>query len=239
MKVKIIGSNSIRGKFNSACYLIDDKIMIDYPNGASKYLYREDIKPCDIDHILLTHLHGDHFFDIPFYIFDKYVGKKQNTNIYCTRIGKRAIKKLGFLAFQFSFKKHCKISNTKFIHKNSFNIKNYQVEKYKVSHGYIKNPYGYTITKNNITIGFTGDTSLCNNVEKMAEKCSYLFCDCTLIKGNEKHQGIDNLEYLAKKYSNCTFIASHLGEHVREKLDSNKVKNIIKAEDGKEILIGE
>lgn len=238
MKVKIIGSGSIRGKYNSACYLIDDDIMIDYPNGASKYLYRENIKPCDINHILLTHLHGDHFFDIPFYVFDKYIAENKNANIYCTRIGEKVIKKLGFLAFQFSFKKHCKKTSVKFVHKNIFNIKDYQIEKYKVSHGHIKNPYGYIITKNNISIGFTGDSSLCNNVEKMAEKCSYLFCDCTLTKGDEKHQGIDNLEYLSKKYPNCIFIASHLGESTRKKID-NKTKNIIKAEDGKEIIIKE
>lgn len=51
MKIQIIGSGSIWNKNNSACYLIDDNIMIDFPNGACKYLYRIGIKPATIDYI--------------------------------------------------------------------------------------------------------------------------------------------------------------------------------------------
>ena len=37
MKVKVIGSGSMWNAYNSACFLIDDDIMIDMPNGACKY----------------------------------------------------------------------------------------------------------------------------------------------------------------------------------------------------------
>lgn len=40
MKIQIISSGNMWTKFNSACYLINDGIMIDFPNGACKYLYR-------------------------------------------------------------------------------------------------------------------------------------------------------------------------------------------------------
>ena len=43
MKIQVIGSGSMWTKYNSACYLIDDKIMVDFPNGACKYLYRLNI----------------------------------------------------------------------------------------------------------------------------------------------------------------------------------------------------
>ncbi len=36
MKVQIIGSGSMWNKNNSACYLIDDNIMVDFPNGTCK-----------------------------------------------------------------------------------------------------------------------------------------------------------------------------------------------------------
>ncbi len=45
MKVRVIGSGSMWNKYNSACYLVDDSIMVDFPNGACKYLYRLDILP--------------------------------------------------------------------------------------------------------------------------------------------------------------------------------------------------
>ena len=52
MKVKVIGSGSMWTKYNSACYLIDEDVMVDFPNGACKYLYRFNIKPNSINHIL-------------------------------------------------------------------------------------------------------------------------------------------------------------------------------------------
>ena len=36
-------------KFNSACYLINDEIMVDFPNGACKYLYRLGINPINVN----------------------------------------------------------------------------------------------------------------------------------------------------------------------------------------------
>ena len=65
----------------------------------------------------------------------------------------------------------------------------------------------------------------------MAEKCKYLFCDCMLIKGTSKHQGIDNLEYISRKYTNCTFITSHMDDITRKELKKLKLKNVVVAED--------
>ena len=67
MKIKVIGSGDMWTTNNSASYLIDNKLLIDIPNGTCKELKRNKINPMNIDHVLITHLHGDHYFDIPFY----------------------------------------------------------------------------------------------------------------------------------------------------------------------------
>ena len=36
MKIDVIGSGAIFTKYNSASYLIDDKILLDVPNGTCK-----------------------------------------------------------------------------------------------------------------------------------------------------------------------------------------------------------
>ena len=66
MKVKVIGSGSIWTKYNSASYFIDDNILVNMPNGMCKYLFRINEKPRNIEYVLLTHFHGDHYFDMPF-----------------------------------------------------------------------------------------------------------------------------------------------------------------------------
>lgn len=237
MKIKVIGSGSMWTKYNSACYLIDEDIMVDFPNGACKYLYRENIKPSKINKVLLTHFHGDHYFDLPFYILNKSKSENKKVNIYCSKEGKLKIRRLGILAFPNSFKEAIKETNLEYNFNNSFMINSYKVNKLLVDHGRMKPAYGYIFNDSEKYIGFTGDTALCENVETMAKKCNYLFCDCMLNQGNKKHMGIDNIKYLAKKYATCTFIVSHLEDTTRDLLKELNIKNVIIPNDGEEIII--
>ena len=66
MKLKILGSGNIFSKYNSASYLVDDKIQIDIPNGTCKTLKNIGIEPSKISEILITHFHGDHYLDMLF-----------------------------------------------------------------------------------------------------------------------------------------------------------------------------
>lgn len=218
-------------KYNSACYLIDDDIMVDFPNGACKYLYRLDILPSSINHILLTHFHGDHFFDLPFYILNKSKNKSFDTNIYCSKEGRSKINKIGKLAFPNSFIDARNNLNLIYNFNNDFKINDYNIKKLLVDHGRMKPAYGYIFIKNGVNVGFTGDTTLCENVEIMASKCEYLFCDCMFEVGTTKHQGINHIEYLSSKYPNCKFVVSHLEDSTREKLLEMKIKNVIVPED--------
>ena len=49
--------------------------------------------------------------------------------------------------------------------------------------------------------------------------------------------GIDNLQYLSKKYPKCKFVVSHMENDTREELKKLKIKNIIIPSDGDNIKI--
>lgn len=232
MKIKVVGSGSMWNEYNSACYLVDEDIMVDFPNGACKYLYRLNITPKDINHVLITHFHGDHYFDLPFYILNKSKSKNKDTNIYCSKEGIDKINQLGLLAFPLSYKTACDSINLKYNTESKFKIKDYEIERVLVNHGRMKPAYGYVLSKSDIKIGFTGDTALCKRVELMAESCKYLFCDCMFVKGTNKHQGIDNIKYLTKLNPECIFIVSHMENKTREELKKLNIKNIIIPKDG-------
>ena len=236
MKVKVIVSGSMWNKYNSASYLIDKKTMVDFPNGTCKNLFRFEINPNSIEDIVITHFHGDHYFDIPFYFLLKSKSKLLDINIYCGKEGKRKIKNLLKLAFPNSTAEILKILNLKYEHKNIFELKKYSVERVEVEHGRMPS-YGYIFNDNDKYIGFTGDTALCENVEHMSSKCDYLFCDCMFPEGTTKHMGIDNLKYLSEKFPQCTYVVSHMEIPTREKLIELKIENIIVPEDGQEIII--
>ncbi len=237
MKIKVIGSGSMWTAYNSASYLIDDNILVDMPNGMCKNLFRLGLNPREIDHVLLTHFHGDHYFDMPFYFLLKSKSNDKNVNVYCSKEGKKKTQKLLKLAFPNTVKSVNEAINLKYILASSFKVNDYLVKKWLVDHGSMKPAFGYIFEKENIKVGFTGDTILCQNVEYMASICNYLFCDCMFVKSTTKHMGIDSLKYLTEKYSNCKFVVSHLEDSTREELNKIKLENVIVPEDGLEINI--
>lgn len=66
MKAKLIGTGAIQSKRNSVCTLIDNKILVDVPNGITKSLMNMEEDVHGLEVCIMTHFHGDHCFDLPF-----------------------------------------------------------------------------------------------------------------------------------------------------------------------------
>ena len=237
MKVTVIGSGSMWNENNSASYMIDENILVDIPNGMCKNLFRQKLTPRQIDTVLITHFHGDHYFDMPFYMILKSKSDNKNINMFCSKDGRKKIKKLLKLAFPNSVKSIYNSVKMKYNHEDEFKTNGYDVIVVELDHGRMKPAKGYIISDGKNKVGFTGDTKLCENVEYMANECNYLFCDCMFIKGTDKHMGIDNLTYLSEKYPKCKFVVSHMENDTREELKKKKIKNIIVPKDGDKIKI--
>ena len=231
MKITVVGTGSISSVNNSPSYIIDNDIIIDMPNGNYKNIKRLGINPNEITNVLITHLHGDHFFDMPFYLFET-LNSKEDIKVYVNKKGIKTIQKLIKLAFPYSYYEILLNRKYKFIDTTEFKIKDKYIEKISVRHGGLRYAYGYIITSDNKKVGFTGDSAFCKNVEKMAKVCNYLFCDCTYEIGNLKHMGIDNILYLAKKYPNCNVVVTHMSDLTKKKITKKKIKNIIIPKDG-------
>lgn len=239
MKLQVIGTGGMWNKEASASYLIDDHILIDIPNGSCKNLYNLGVKAEYIDNVLITHFHGDHYFDIPFYLLKKSKEDELDVNIFCTKTGKKKIETLFKLGFPTASKNVLKSLHLSYNFSANFKIDNYEISRIKVSHGNFKPAYGYIIKSNDLTIGFTGDTGYCDNVDYMASVCDYLICDCSFILGNESHMGIDDIKKLATKYPDHKFVTSHMFSETIKEAKKLKINNIIVPNDGDLILKGE
>ena len=71
MKIELVGTGAIYTKYNGACTLINEDTIVDMPNGTLKQLLKKNYTPEKIKTILITHMHGDHTADVPFFL--KYV----------------------------------------------------------------------------------------------------------------------------------------------------------------------
>lgn len=239
MRIRIIGSGNMWTSYHGASYVVDDSIIIDCPNGMCKALLKMNINPTAINNMLITHFHGDHYFDVPFYFLLKSRADDRTVNLYCGKEGKKKIYRLTKMAFPNSVDEIISKTNLTYNFIDKFMINNYYVERLLVDHGRMKPSYGYIFSKDNVKVGFTGDSTICKNVEYMASTCKYLFCDCSFVKGTAKHMGIDMIQDLANRYPNCTFVTSHMDDITRKELNNLNINNILVPEDGLCIEVAE
>ena len=224
-------------EYNSASFLIDNDTIIDIPNGMCKNLFKLGKTPSDINNVLITHFHGDHYFDIPFYLLSKSKGNNKRARIYTSKDGVKKCKSLLKLAFKNPAKDVLNTVKPEFIQKDTFKVNSYKVEKVLVDHGRQKPCYGYIFDTGKTKIGFSGDTTLCDNLKYISSVCKNVFLDCMFIKGTNKHMGIDMLEELIKEYPKTKFYPVHMENETRDKLIELGLPNVIVCGDYTEIEI--
>jgi ribonuclease BN (tRNA processing enzyme) len=75
MRVTIIGSGDAfgsGGRFNT-CFMVealDRRVLIDFGASSMVALRVRDLDPDSLDGVILSHLHGDHFGGLPFFLID-------------------------------------------------------------------------------------------------------------------------------------------------------------------------
>lgn len=233
MKVNIVGSGSISSSFMSASSIIDDHILVDVPMGIIKCLkyLRYDI--FKIDTIITTHLHGDHFFGLPFLMLGKYFNHdKTKIKVICPYGTTKTIQKLFRLGFPHDFRKVMNSINIEFIeHKGRNSIvldNNIHIQSINVKHGTMKPCFGYIININDKSIGFSGDSSYCNAIDKIIEASDISILDMSLNgEGNKAHMVFLDIKEICKKYPYKKIVSTHIRNSTREVALNNSTNNLI------------
>jgi ribonuclease BN (tRNA processing enzyme) len=231
-----LGTGAIYSAFNSASTLINDDMIVDVPNGIFKYLLKTNHDVKKIDKILITHFHGDHTADIPFLLMYLYKNQKLTRKMKIIGpIGIEAMVKNLFDAYNYNAIKKIDeyIDFIELEANKNYDIDKYNIQTYLVKHNENITAYGYIV--DNI-LGFTGDSSICEAVEKIVSSAKLTIADCSNVLEAKAHMGIDNIEYLANKYNN-KIITTHIKDETREELKKVDNKNILVKEDGFKIQI--
>ena len=112
------------------------------------------VNPCKINVVLISHLHGDHFVDLPFFMFDKFFNdSSEKTVIYCPIGTLNKLEELFNIIFPRDFEKVYSGSNIEFREfekiDNEEVLPGIFVDSYEVNHGNCKPAHGFTIKKEN------------------------------------------------------------------------------------------
>ncbi|MCI8363627.1 MAG: ribonuclease Z [Eubacterium sp.] len=239
MKIKFIGTgSSINSKRIGASVLIEDSILIDAPPAANSILWKDNINFEKISHIFISHLHGDHYFGLPFVLMEYGLKKKvSELKIYGPHSLEDNVKnvlRLGFPNEDFNIIKEN--SKSQFYKLNNvINVEplRINVNPFKVQHLDME-AYGFIVDNACSKTLITADTELFEGLEKNIIDCACIIIDGTTLKGGLKgHISFEEIEMLAERFPLKKFYITHRGEYSYK----NKKNNIFLPIDGEVINV--
>lgn len=219
MKIDLVGCMCTWTKKLSTSYIINDEILFDVPQGSFKTIF-EDYDLMKIKYIIISHFHSDHFMDIHLVIDYIYHHSKNKITIIAPKGCRERLSSM-FKIVEVTYLENVLDQMYTFIEcENNKIIKlgDYKIKAFKMVHQNL-DCYGFTISDKFVTVGFTADSAMCNNVRKIISKSKATFIDCSSTEINNKHLSADEVHALIKEFSNCKIYPVHRSIYSEARLD--------------------
>ena len=216
MLVKVIGNGITWTKRPNTNFIINNEILFDTPQSSTKFMNGIiDYEKLKI--IIISHFHSDHFAEL--YIIFDYLRRRKNkekvTIIAPRSFLKRFKKILKWLELKKNIvyiKQFFDIIEVKGGEKIS--ILGYTIEAIKVEHC-VSISMGYVITdKDGKKVGFSGDTTMCEGLINIIEKCDTIFIECSSTKAIPTHLSLEENLALKEKYKDKTLYSIHTSDEI-------------------------
>lgn len=222
MKLTFIGTGTMGCTTRCNTSILIDDILFDIGMGTVKQIERLKIYTKNINYIVISHFHSDHFLDIPNFLIGR--GIRKETDKLLTVIGPIGTKEKTIQLMKFTHSdgnkdKYNDIEekyNIKFIELNNEEIysnERFKITAYTLKHGGCIPINGYVLEKDKKIVSYACDTSFCDNFYKMCSISDYMFADVTKIQTNDVHIGLENYKELYKDYPKCKFYAIHRSDY--------------------------
>ena len=230
MKVLAVGTSCTWFERNNTSFIIDDKILFDTPSGSYKDIIKK-INIFDIDGIVISHFHADHFGDFPVFATrfmreSEKQGRVRNLKVYGP---KSVLEKLiavntvlGGAEDECSSEQLTK--NIDFYDVSDgdvFELSGYKVKTYVVDHN--KSVcLGYVFEKDGCkSVGFSGDTKECDGLHKILSESDVAFVDMAAPIPAKAHLHSDRFVELQEMYPNCEMWPIHTSDECQDFAKNN------------------
>lgn len=213
MKIDVVGCHCTWMIDLSTSFIINDEIALDAPQGSFKTLLTKyDITK--IKYIFITHFHSDHFMDTHLLLdYLCHHCKNQRITIVAPKGCKERLFEM-FKVVEVSYLENYINEMVDFIeceNNKKFVLDGYKIKVFKMTHQNL-DAYGYTIEKDNVKVGFTGDTCMCNNVYKIIKASKMVFIDASNVEPNHKHLSAQEVIDLSNEFKDTKIIPVHMSK---------------------------
>ena len=234
MKITFIGTGTMGCTTRCNTSVLIDDILFDIGMGTVKQIERLRIYTKQINYLVISHFHADHFLDIPNLLIGRKIRKETENKLIIIGpkgIRRKTVELMNFTHADGDEHKYDNIEekyNIEFI--ELLNEQTYSTEKFKITalslkHGDCTPVNGYILEKEQKVLSYACDTSFCDNYYKMFEKSDYMYSDVTGLKTTDVHMGLEDYKELYKKYPKCKFYVIHRADYNVEGINNIKFPN--------------
>lgn len=235
MEITFLGSSNAfasEGRYWSS-FIVDGRYVFDAPPTLLPHLKQLNIPLEEIEVLFLTHHHGDHFMGVPF-LFLEYVYMTKREKDLCI-VGPPGVQE-----WIDDFANRCYPDITRDAGYRRIYVDAHPGKELRASDiSFMSMPMchvtdqmealGYRAEIDGKVIAYTGDTTHCEEIYRLAQGADVLVVDCTYVAGSgPEHMGLDDVRKIRDELPHETTI---ILTHLNGQPDTSGMKNVLTAAD--------
>jgi ribonuclease BN (tRNA processing enzyme) len=221
VKLSILGSGSaFSGCGGNACSVLDQRVMVDCGTPPQLLLPRVGLRLHDIELLLVTHFHFDHFGMLTTLLGALAYNDEPPPPGHLRIAGPAGTRELarrlvvaGYGSVTADRVDQVVAPEYVVLQDGSdVDIDGTRVRSHAVVHS-LGPSLAYSVTRGGVRVGFSGDSTLCAGVRRLAAEVDVMVCECTAMDGPVAggHMWRGDVEELIGGNPDTRFVLNHLG----------------------------
>lgn len=228
MYIKCIGSGDAfgsGGRFNTSYYIRENSsgILLDCGGSTLIGLKRESLSADDVDVILISHLHGDHFGGLAFILCEILALRKRGKTLTIVGPEGTESRTLQSLECFYPGVESTHDAPIRFVHYRTgetLQLGDLRLTAYRALHSPETNPHALRIETGNHVVAYSGDTAWTDELIKASEGADLFICEASGYQNPLKnHLTVKKISDEHNRLRAKRIVLTHAGEEVLRHLD--------------------